>query len=194
MHFIEDYIYHVFNRSNETLFITRDNYIFFINKVTKHILPYCDMLAWCLLPNHFHFLLVVNSRGAKSINEKHRSETQFLSKNIGILLSSYTQAINKQENRKGSLFAHSTVAKQLNLSDNRYPEICFAYIHQNPCESGLVEDPENWEYSSYRDFLGERQENIVNIELAEEMLNIDMDNFAEWSNGFRDQQYKDGIF
>jgi len=194
MHFLNDYTYHVYNRSNEVLFYTDDNYKYFLQKIEKYILPYADILAWCLLPNHFHFLLVANSEGVKLINEKHRNETQILSKNIGIVLSSYTQAINKQKQRKGNLFAHRTIAKALNLHDNRYIDTCFNYIHQNPCNSGIVTDPAEWKYSSYRDFLELRNESIVNISLATEMIGFDLDNFADWSKFTRDEQLLKGIF
>ena len=194
MHFVKDYTYHVYNRSNELLFYSDENYEFFLKKIEKFILPYCDILAWCLLPNHFHILLVVNSEGAKLVNEKHRNETQILSKNIGIALSSYTQAINKTRKRKGSLFAHRTIAKALNLRDNRYIEVCFNYIHQNPCISGLVSKPADWKFSSHRDFINLREESLVNTDLAAQMINFNIHDFVNFSNGIRDEQLIRGIF
>jgi len=68
-----------------------------------------------VMPNHFHLLLSAKPEAVKFINEKHRIHTQVLSKNIGTLLSSYTQAINKQVNRRGALFAHKTIAKTTKL-------------------------------------------------------------------------------
>ena len=194
MHFEEDYTYHVYNRSNEILFYTHENYLFFLNKVKILILPYSDILAWCLLPNHFHFLLVVKPEGAVLTDEKHRANTQILSKNIGTLLSSYTQAINKQINRKGGLFAHTTKAKLLNLAGNQYAETCFNYIHQNPCEIGLADRPEDWEFSSYRDYLGMRKDPLVNIQLAEQIIEFDKENFAEWSKAVLDEKMLKAIW
>ncbi|HAF30203.1 MAG TPA: hypothetical protein DCG75_14270 [Bacteroidales bacterium] len=101
MHFEEKYTYHIYNRSNEIVFKKEYNYLFFLEKFKKHILPFADILAYCLMPNHFHIMIQVNKEGVKFTNENHRSATQLLSKNIGLLLSSYTQAINKQEKRKG---------------------------------------------------------------------------------------------
>ena len=129
------------------------------------------------MPNHFHILIQVNKEGVKLINDNHRNSTQVLSKGIGLLLSSYTQAINKQENRRGSLFAHKTKAKQLNnfgdfkdVSQKDYSLICFNYIHQNPLKTSLVEKIEEWEFSSYKDFAGLRNENLVNKKLTIELL------------------------
>ncbi len=182
MNFQEDFTYHLFNRSNELLYYNNDNYEYFIEKIKKLIVPVSDILAWCLLPNHFHFLLVVKPEGTELTNENHRPNTQLLSKNLGTLLSSYTLALNKKQNRKGALFAHHTKAKALNLAGINYPEICFNYIHQNPVLSGYVKKPADWEYSSYKAFLKNRSDGIVNIKLAEEMIHFDSQNFADWSN------------
>lgn len=138
------------------------------------------------MPNHFHILVQVNKEGEKIIDESHRNTTQLLSKNIGLLLSSYTQAINKQENRKGSLFAHKTKAKKLNnfgdfenIRQMDYSLTCFDYIHQNPVKDMLVKKYVDWEFSSYKDFAGLRNGTLVNKKLAFELLNLDLVNFPE---------------
>ena len=194
MHFEEDYTYHVYNRSNETVFYKQENYYFFLEKLHKYVLPYSDILAWCLMPNHFHLLLSAKPEAAKFINEKHRIHTQVLSKNIGTLLSSYSQAINKQENRRGALFAHKTIAKSLNFAGNQYAAVCFNYIHQNPCQIGLVRKPEDWEFSSYKDYISNRNNSLINIYLAKEIVNFDKENFAEWSEAIADEKLLKGIW
>lgn len=185
MHFEENYTYHIYNRSNEIVFKRDYNYSFFLEKFKKHILPFADVLAYCLMPNHFHIMVQVNAEGAKPSDEQYRNTTQLLSKNIGLLLSSYTQAINKQENRRGSLFAHKTKAKQLNnfgeykgVSQNDYSLTCFNYIHQNPINTKIVNKTKDWEFSSYKDFAGIRKGNIINMALAIELLNLDLSNFT----------------
>jgi putative transposase len=179
MHFEEDYTYHVYNRSNECVFYSRSNYLFFLNKVRKNILPLANILAYCLMPNHFHFLLNVKKKGAEFINENHRKNTQLLSKEIGNIISSYTQAINKQQNRRGSLFSHKTKAKMLNFRDGDYVKACFFYIHQNPYFAELVDKVEDWEYSSFKDFIGVRNDPMINKELAFEIVNFDKGNLLE---------------
>lgn len=101
MHFEENKTYHVYNRSNENVFYSRDNYFYFLSKVNILVKPFAHILSWCLMPNHLHFLIVAKSIGCQYILEKHRPNVQNLSKNIGTLLSSYTKAINKQHNRRG---------------------------------------------------------------------------------------------
>ena len=186
MHFEENYTYHIYNRSNEIVFKTEYNYLFFLEKFKKHIIPFADILAYCLMPNHFHIMVQVRKEGVKIIDESHRNTTQLLSKNIGLLLSSYTQAINKQENRRGSLFAHKTKAKKLNnfgdfesVTQKDYSSICFNYIHQNPLNSDLVMILADWEFSSFKDYAGLRKGTLINKELTIELLNIDIENFLK---------------
>ncbi|MFA5330111.1 MAG: hypothetical protein WC384_20120 [Prolixibacteraceae bacterium] len=54
-------LYHIYNQGNnrQRIFYLRDNYLFFLNKLKRHVLPYSDILAWCLMPNHFHLLVYV---------------------------------------------------------------------------------------------------------------------------------------
>ena len=61
----------------------------------------------------------------------------------------------------------------LNMKGNDYLLNCFMYIHQNPLLAGLVEKIEDWEYSSYPEYVGKRNGTLVNLNLGLETLNID---------------------
>ena len=93
------------------------------------------------MPTHFHFLVYVKSQ-----------ETERIRNSVGILLSSYTKAINKRHHRHGSLFQLHTKARC--IDDEGYLITAVTYIHQNPVRAGLVKKPEDWEFSSYLDYLG----------------------------------------
>ena len=54
------------------------------------------------------------------------------------------------------------------ISEKEYLKACFNYIHQNPVKAGLVKNAEDWEFSSFRDYLGFRNGNLVNLIKAEE--------------------------
>ena len=58
MEFEVGHLYHIYNQGNNRrkVFFVRDNYLFFLNKMKHHLLPYADILAWCLMPNHFHIM------------------------------------------------------------------------------------------------------------------------------------------
>jgi len=124
MIFNEGHMYHIYNQGNNRgqVFFIRENYLFFIRKIQQHILPYADILAWCLMPNHFHLMVYVKSKSESECDFKSRPDFHSdshpdystLNKSIGIMLASYTRAINNQENRSGSLFRSETKAICLN--------------------------------------------------------------------------------
>ncbi|HEV8080947.1 MAG TPA: transposase [Chitinophagaceae bacterium] len=186
MHFIEGEIYHIYNRGNQkqTIFYSRDNYIFFLEKVKKFISSRCNILSWSLMPNHFHFLIKATGISVMPI-PKAIIPTQDLTEGIRLLLSSYTKGLNKQLNLTGNLFQQKTRAKCTSLvaaskvsdtfkvSDTLdYSTIAFHYIHQNAWKAGLVTKIEDWEFSSFRDYCGLRNGNLCNKEIAFQELNI----------------------
>jgi len=167
--------YHVFNRgiNKQVIYFKRENYLFFLEKIKKHLLMHIDLIAYCLMPNHFHLL-------AYSKPEMIPKE---FSKNLRIMLSSYTRAINNQENRVGSLFQQHTKIKRLEEShpiqirnkkiiQDDYVITCFNYIHLNPLKAHLVQKMQDWEMSSFREYAGFRKNTFCNIKLAYEKLNI----------------------
>ena len=176
MQFLPEHLYHVYNQGNngEQLFFERENYLYFLNKIRKHILPHADLFAWCLMPNHYHLFLKVKSNYIYSDNQIVNP----LNRGIAITQSSYTQAVNKKLNRKGSLFRPRAKAKCLSdYSDSKddYDINCFLYIHQNPLRAGLCNRLEDWEFSSYLDYLGSRSGSLCNKELAQQHLHFPTD-------------------
>jgi len=172
MNFKEDCTYHVYNRSNEVLFYNRDNYLFFLRKIRDHLLPYADVLSYCLMPNHFHLILTVNAEGVKYSEKKKREDMQLLSQSLGTILSSYTQALNRQIGRRGNLFAHKTKAIILNDAKDDYALNCFMYVHQNPMLAKLVDKLEDWEFSSFPDYIGRRNGTLINKKLGMDIFQI----------------------
>lgn len=150
-------------------------------------MPFVDILAYCLMPNHFHLLVYLpektkNSQTTHRVASSHpmgATHPDIISKPISdaiaIILRSYTQAINKRFNRTGSLFQSRTKSKNTLDFDVSYPFTCFHYIHQNPVKSNLVNDMADWEFSSYRDYSGHRNGSLCNKTLANELLEIPID-------------------
>jgi len=191
MNFESGGIYHICNQGNnrQLIFFKRENYLFFMRKIKVHLLPYADILAWCLMPNHFHLMVEVKTLelpiGIEGVSESHPvNRGMTLNASIGIMLRSYTRAVNIQEKRSGSLFREETKAICLNESSGitpswysnngvtmmnveipefQYPQVCFNYIHANPVKSGLVDKPEDWEFSSFADIKERKQDGIVNL-------------------------------
>mgnify|MGYP000114969346 CR=1 FL=1 len=179
MIFEENAIYHIYNRSNEILFRSREDYLFFIQKVEAFLLPCCDVLAWCLLPNHFHLMIRVKAEGVAWSDTRFRYKNQRLAEKLSFLVGTYTQGVNRRYGRRGHLFAHSTKAKRLNdesvsyfndFGQVDYVTTCFLYIHQTPVMAGLVDDPSQWEMSSFNDYTGKSSGSFVNKEVAYQHL------------------------
>jgi REP element-mobilizing transposase RayT len=190
MNLSEGGLYHVFNRGNnrEVIFPRQSNYHHFLESVQKCLLKYCDLLAWCLMPNHFHFLVHGNEHSVPLIFDGSFERQQF-SQGIKQLLSSYAKAINKQQGRTGSLFQQKT--KCIHVSDpvQEYSLTAFHYIHQNPVRAGLVDRMEDWEFSSFREYMGTTKTSLCNRELGARLLDLDLDRFYEDSYSVQELSY-----
>lgn len=178
MEFFDKELYHIYNRGNnrQPIFFKPDNYLYFLEKIRKFVLPHCDILAYCLMPNHFHFLISSDNRTVvtKLIGSQNRN---ILSEGIRNLLQTYTKAINKQNNSTGSLFQQNTKAKCLSKGSNSYDYICMNYIHQNPLKAKLVKRMEDWDYSSFKDYCDFRNGTLCNKKLAAQLFDINMKTF-----------------
>lgn len=160
MTFFRNQIYHIYNRGNnrEKIFYSSDNYDYFITKIDKCFNDKAYKLAYCLMPNHFHILIQVNS------DEKR------LSRRIGTMLSSYTQALNNQTGKVGSLFQQNTKSKL--IENVEYAKACFHYIHQNPLTAELVSSYYDWPYSSWIDYINPKSPVRNNITATSQVFKL----------------------
>jgi REP-associated tyrosine transposase len=182
MNFQPDIIYHIYNRGNQqqNIFINHDNYIYFLEKMRKYILPRCEILCWCLMPNHFHFLVYTNEESGRLI-PKTPIPIQNLTEGIRLLLSSYAKGLQKQQGFKGNLFQQKTKTKAVSGNNTSYGVTAFHYIHQNPYKSNLVRKMEDWEFSSFRDYIAKGSGSLCNKKLGVSLLDLDIERFYEES-------------
>lgn len=98
-------------------------------------------LAWCLLDNHVHLLLVPEAEdGLRAmLGEAHRR---------------YTRAINQREGWLGHLFQARFASYPM---DDRHLMIAARYVEQNPVAAGLVAQAGDWRWSSARSHLAGRR-------------------------------------
>jgi len=190
MIFYENTYYHFYNRTNneEVLFRSEDNYLYFLKKYRYYLDEYLDTIGYCLMPTHFHFLVRVKPFKADELHlpdgvhlnqqlnvskmdytsELESIYSRMISDKIGILLSSYTKAINKRYGRHGSLFQNHSNAKP--VPNDRYLITLLTYIHQNPVRRKLVHKAEDWKYSSYQDYIDIRNGTLPKKELILSMI------------------------
>src|SRR5581483_12129692 len=152
-------------------FFNHDNYLYFLDKVRKYIQPYCDILSYCLMPNHFHLLIHAND-ATMQMKRIGNNDQHILSDGFKHLLGSYAKAINKQNATTGSLFQQNTHSKCLREGNASYGTTCFHYIHQNPLRAGLITKLEDWDYSSFKDYIGARNGTLCNKQLAFELMDL----------------------
>jgi putative transposase len=176
--------YHIYNRGNnrQLIFFNDENYLFFLRKMNTQLKPCCDILCWCLMPNHFHLVVHANEISCKLRPAFGDNSVQELSYRIGVLLSSYSQAVNKQNKTIGSLFQQKTKSKEITTDrEHRQPGSylinAMHYCHQNPLRADLVKKLEDWPYSSFLDYCDLRKGQLCNRSLLMELTGYDLGEF-----------------
>ena len=186
-------IYHIYNHANgtENLFVNEGNYEFFLKKYNLYISPIANTLAYCLMPNHFHIAIKLNSfdeiyKIISATNKEIITEdiiSKYISKQFARLFGSYGLAFNKQQNRMGALFIPKFHRKEVD-SDEYLKELIF-YIHFNPIHHDFVEHIEQWKHSSYLSLINKR---TAIINLSNDVFNwfTDVEDFINFHNNKAD--------
>ncbi len=149
--FLPGQYYHLYNRGNnrEKIFFERENYLFFLRRFRHYLVrDTLEINAYCLMPNHYHFLV-------------HLRKNNFSQKMQAFTLS-YTKAMNKRYRRCGSIFQGRFQA--ILVDSDTYVLQLSRYIHLNPVKAGLVQRPEDWEFSSYLEYVGLRQGTLPRLD------------------------------
>ena len=160
--YYENAFYHVYNRGVEkrNIFLDRDDHLAFLHLLKTALSPVqgatlprnrrkkfhdkIDLMAYCLMPNHYHLLL--RQKTISGLTEFIRS-----------LSTSYSMYFNKRYRRVGSLF--QGIFKATDIRDENYLLWVSRYIHRNP------PDFQTYPYSSYDDYLGKRKIDWLNTSL-----------------------------
>lgn len=151
-----DTYYHIYNRgtNGETIFRQKRNYLYYLKLYAKYFHPFADTYSYCLMPNHFHFLVKVKC--FDEIEDAFQNTTP--SQAFGNLCNAYAKAINKAFNRIGSLFEHPF--GRIPITSDGYFMNLIVYIHRNPQTHGFVDDFRDWPYSSYDTILHDKPTRI----------------------------------
>lgn len=112
-------------------------------KPLKNYHDQLELLTYCLMPNHFHFL----------IKQKARNTIELFMRSLG---TKYSMYFNKRYDRVGSLFQGPY--KAVLIENDSYLLHLSRYIHLNP----VKDSPLHMAYSSYADYLGKRKTNWIN--------------------------------
>jgi putative transposase len=169
--------YHIYNRgiNGEPLFKEHKNYAFFLKKFAHFVSPIADTYAYCLLSNHFHFLIKTKSRDSilekKPPQEKNtvkgndKPAEWYISNQFASFFRSYALSINKGYGRTGGLFEEPF--RRAEIVSNKHLTNAVAYIHYNPQLHGFVNDFRKYKHSSYNGLLSNLPSLLMRTEIME---------------------------
>jgi putative transposase len=144
--------YHIYNHgnANDNIFLNDDNYTYFLKRYTFFINPLIDTYAYCLMPNHFHFVVYVKTKEeiCRYYSEKYsdgktlanESASLFISQQFSNFFNGYSKAFNKMHNRSGKLFR--LPFKRKLLDTDAYLQKAIHYLHANPVHHGFCKEHE----------------------------------------------------
>ena len=171
--------YHIYNRGNNrgNIFFERKNYHYFLRTISEKFHGTIYLIAYCLMPNHYHLVVNIITDGAL---EKAMQKIS-----TAILLRSYTRAINKAYGRSGHLFS-GRYKNKIIPGDNYLLHLC-RYVHLNPCRAGIVKKPGDWEFSSYSAYLSKSLGTIVEKTILMEYFKT-TNSFIEFHDSYQEEQ------
>lgn len=149
VNFTQGGYYHIYNRgaARQSIFREEKHYIYLL-RLLKKVTAEClvTVVAYCLLPNHYHWLL--------------RQDGEISAGKVPArVFGSYSQAFNKDCQRTGTLFEGPY--KAIAVDNDAYLLHLCRYIHLNPVRHGLAAAPQDWPYSNYPEWLGQRPGTLV---------------------------------
>lgn len=174
--------YHIYARgaSRKTIFLEDDDFDYFLglfhrylshDEVTdKNGVPYdklhedVELLAYCLMGNHFHLLVYQREEGAM----------QRLMRGV---MTSYSRYFNKKYDQSGSLFESRYKASR--ISSDEYLMHISRYIHLNP------NDWKNYPYSSIKYFVYGREPDWLNKDKVLELFSSP-ESYIEFVSDYKD--------
>lgn len=151
---------YIFQKHNQKL-----KYILTMNKYSeKHNIL---IIAYCIMDNHAHILTYSENINDLSIFMK-KTNTE------------YAKYYNKTQNRVGFVFRNRFDSKT--IYNQEYLLQCIKYIHMNPVKSKVVKAEEEYEYSSYRNYLD-------NTKINSKILNLVFNSSENYIKEFQNIKY-----
>lgn len=125
-----------------------------------------QIIGYCLMPTHIHLVLKQLSQNGISLYMKD-------------ILNSYTRYFNTRHKRKGPLW-ESRFKSVLVKNDEQLQHLT-RYLHLNPVTARLVNHPEDWEFSSYKEYLSEINDNSIICQF-DDILDIHSSTYRKFVN------------
>jgi len=134
--------HHITQRGNyrQAVFFNDADRQFFLRRLIKRAKQYeIDVLAWCLMINHFHLIAIPRRRDSFALG-------------LRALLGEYSLRINTL---RGDVRGHIWQSRFYSCAlSQRHLRMALRYVELNPVRANLVDDPEQYPWSSARCHLG----------------------------------------
>lgn len=173
----KDCYYHIYNSgiNSEKIFNNDENKTYFLKLVSKYLLDKVTIFSYCLLDNHFHFLIKVNA------------DFQDTTQSFSNFFNAYAKAFNKSTGRTGSLFEKHFKRKK--ITNEEYLRNAIIYIHKNPENHKVVSDFSDYNFSSYKKIIN-KNNSLVD---ATEVISFfdDVNNFIFMHKSFQSENEKE---
>lgn len=170
--FEPDCCYHVFNRAvdRKNLFVSTDNYTFFLKQYDKYLSPVVSTLSYALLGNHFHFGIRIHPdtdlatfRKSSNLNARRYSTPHALvAHQFQRLFQSYALAFNIQQNRLGTLFQRPF--KRCAVDPDDVTRLIL-YHHLNPQWHQMIDNFSQYPWTSYSRYLADHPSKLPRAEV-----------------------------
>lgn len=130
--------WHIIQRGNNrcACFYHEADYLYYLAQLETKARKYgCLVHAYCLMTNHVHLLVTPAEKDSASLMMKHLGQH-------------YVQFINRTYERSGTLWEGRF--KSCLAQEERYVLACYRYIELNPVRAGMVRNPDDYPWSSYK--------------------------------------------
>jgi len=114
----------------------KKEYLYLIKKFSKEF--NIIIIAYCIMDNHAHLLLYSDS-------------ISNISSYMQKINSSFAKYYNYKNNRVGYVFRDRFLSEY--IKDEKQLYTCIKYIHMNPVKAKIVKNEQDYEFSSYKDYL-----------------------------------------
>lgn len=120
-----------------------------------------NIISYCIMDNHVHIVA-------------HYKEVEELSSYMKKINTTYAKWFNDQKKRVGYVFRDRYKTEP--ILDLHHLYSCIIYVHNNPVKAQMVDSPELYKYSSYKNYLSDSY--IFNSKILQ-LLNLNLQDFKK---------------